>query len=78
MGKVMNRLPQVLGNLKERDDVQTQKELARRLEMDEGKLSRLLRMQPSDLVSASLLNKLYQEFGLTPNDVLLFTGTDDA
>lgn len=67
----MNKLSEVLSELKDRDDVKTQKELARRLDIDEAKLSRLLRMQPSDLVSSSLLGRLYTEFGLTPNDVLL-------
>lgn len=67
----MNKLPQILSELKEREDVGTQKALATLLEIDEAKLSRLLRMQPTDLVSSSLLGKLYEKFKITPNDVLL-------
>ena len=72
MAKVQNRLPSILGELKTRDDVKTQKALATLLGMDEAKLSRLLRMQPSDLVSVDLLDKLHEKFGLTPNDVLFY------
>lgn len=66
-----NNIPEIITGLMKEHGIETQKEMAERLEIDPGALSRMLRMSPSDLVSVHILGKLLSEFGLTPNDVLL-------
>jgi len=69
--KVKNQIPDKLRALMREHQIKTQREMADKLGMDEGAFSRLLRMSPSNLVSIDLLNSLYNEFGVTPNDLLL-------
>lgn|GEM_PF-6887373 len=71
MTKVKNQIPDKLRALMREHQIKTQREMADKLGMDEGAFSRLLRMSPSNLVSIDLLNSLYNEFGVTPNDLLL-------
>ena len=68
---VKNRIPETIRQLMTDYEIKTNKEMAARLEIDPGALSRMLRMEPGDLVSIHILGKLLSEFGLTPNDVLL-------
>lgn len=70
MATVENRLREVIQRLKEENGY-TQKELASLVAMDEGKLSRFLRMEPTELVNTKVLQALLDNFDLTPNDVLL-------
>ena len=51
--------------------IATQKRMAEILEMDEGAFSRLLRLQPSNLISIDLMAKLHETYGVTPNERLL-------
>jgi DNA-binding Xre family transcriptional regulator len=71
VAKVENRLREVILEMKEKHGIKTQKELAEKVGMDEGKLSRFLRMQTSELVNTKVLQALLDNFDLTPNDVLL-------
>jgi transcriptional regulator with XRE-family HTH domain len=50
-----------------------QKQMAERLGINSSVFSIMLRMRPSKLVNVDILDKLYQNFGITPNDVLLHT-----
>jgi transcriptional regulator with XRE-family HTH domain len=74
--KVENRLIEVINQLIE-DRKMLQKDMAKKLDINVSQFSRMLRMKESDLVSVKTLRKLYEEFGITPNDVLLWEETPD-
>ena len=68
--RVENRVTEVIAEIISKLDI-TQKDMASRLGIDESQLSRMMRMQPSSLVSIDILTALHREFGKTPNDVLM-------
>jgi predicted XRE-type DNA-binding protein len=69
---VENRLTQAIEMLMENHSL-NQKQMAERLGINSSVFSIMLRMRPSKLVNVDILDKLYQNFGITPNDVLLHT-----
>lgn len=71
MQEVKNRIVDVIKELMEEHNIEYQKDMASRLGIDESQLSRMMRMQPSSLVSIDILTALHREFGKTPNDVLM-------
>jgi DNA-binding Xre family transcriptional regulator len=68
---VKNRLKEIILEIRAKNESMTQKELAKKVGMDEPRLSRFLRMDDTKLVNIEVLEALYKNFQLTPNDVLL-------
>lgn len=65
-----NRLIKVIKVLID-DRNMKQKDMAQKLGINVSAFSRMMRMEDSDLVSVRTLSKLYEHFGITPNDVLM-------
>lgn len=65
-----NRLIKVIRALIEERKMK-QKDMAEKLGINVSAFSRMLRMEDSELVNVKTLSKLYEHFGITPNDVLM-------
>jgi DNA-binding Xre family transcriptional regulator len=68
---VKNRLKEIILDIKAKRNIKTQRELAEMVGMDEARLSRFLRMEDTRLINMDVLEALYENFQLTPNDVLM-------
>lgn len=71
-----NRIAEVIEETMKNHGIEHDYEMAKRLEIDPAQFSRLKHMKPSNLVNVKILKKLYTEFGVTPNDVLLHDNFD--
>jgi DNA-binding Xre family transcriptional regulator len=76
LAKVVNRLTEVIEETMKKHGIEHDYQMADKLGIDPAQFSRLKRMKPGKLVNVDILDKLYEEFGITPNDVLLH-GTYD-
>lgn len=68
---MVNRLTEVIEQTMKDHGIEYDYQMADKLGIDHAQFSRLKRMKPSKLVNVDILDKLYEEFGITPNDVLL-------
>lgn len=68
---MVNRLTEIIEETMKKHGIDKDYVMAEKLGMDAAQFSRLKRMKPSKLVNVDVLDKLYSEFGITPNDVLL-------
>lgn len=72
-----NRLIQVIKNLMKKHNIEYQKDMAKLLGINPTQFSRMMRMEETDLVNVNTLRRLYEQFGVTPNDVLLWEDETD-
>jgi len=69
MGKVTNHLPEILTKYMKNEGI-SQVELAEKLGVSDGFLSRLRRRQSADSIRLEFLDKICDLLDLTPNDIL--------
>ncbi len=71
MERIVNRVNEALLEYKEREDI-SQNELARRLGVGKGLISRKLRMPSSHLIDTNFLLKVCKLLDLEPSDLIIY------